>query len=113
MGSVTPYDTAKGRRYRARWWTPERTQAEKGGFRSKRDAELHIAAVEVAKARGEYLSATAAKATVADLAPEWLANKQQAMKPSAYAPVEDAWRIYVEPRWGSASVGQIRPSAVE
>ena len=52
MGSIDPYETADGRRYRVRYRKPDRTQTDKRGFRTKRDAELFLASVEVAKTRG-------------------------------------------------------------
>lgn len=112
MGSVTPYETKSGRRYRARWWSDERKQVELGGFRTKRDAQQHLASVDVAMARGEYVNPRAARVTVTELAPAWLAKKR-ALKPSAYVPLETAWRVYVEPRWGDVAVGRIKQTAVE
>jgi integrase len=47
------------------------------------------------------------------LAIDWLANKQQALKPSSYHSIAVSWRVYVGPRWGTTPVGAIRPSAVE
>ncbi len=32
MGSVTPYETAAGKRYRVRYRTPDRRQTDKRGF---------------------------------------------------------------------------------
>jgi hypothetical protein len=32
MGSITPYESAKGRRYRVRYRKPDHTEAEKRGF---------------------------------------------------------------------------------
>jgi hypothetical protein len=46
MGSITPYETAAGRRYRVRYRKPNHAQTDKRGFRSKRDAELYLASVE-------------------------------------------------------------------
>ncbi|WP_254783264.1 Arm DNA-binding domain-containing protein [Curtobacterium sp. MCBA15_007] len=55
MGSIEPYTTKAGRRYRVRYRTPERTHTDKRGFTTKRDAELFLASVEVSKARGEFV----------------------------------------------------------
>ena len=57
MGSIHAYETAGGKRYRVQYRTPERDLTGKRGFRTKRDAELFLASVEVAKARGEFLDA--------------------------------------------------------
>jgi len=37
MGSVTPYETSRGRRYRVRYRKPDHKQTDKRGFRTKRD----------------------------------------------------------------------------
>ena len=57
MAQVVPYQTVHGRRYRVRYRTPDRRQTDKRGFRTKREAELFAATVEVSKAKGEYADA--------------------------------------------------------
>lgn len=113
MATIKAYTTQTGRRYRVRYRKPDGSQTDKRGFKTKRDAELFAASTTVSKARGEYVDPTAARATIGNLAPDWLANKKHALKPSAYAPLATAWRVYVEPRWATTAVGDIRPSAVE
>ena len=46
MGTVEPYDTNAGRRYRVRYRTPDTGQTAKRGFRTKRDAEQYLATVD-------------------------------------------------------------------
>ncbi len=92
--------------------TPERKQTSKRGFRTKRDAELFLASVEVAKARGEFIDPGAARVTVAEIGRTWLA-RQTHLKPSSFRPVEIAWRLYVEPAWGAMPVSEIRKTAVQ
>jgi hypothetical protein len=70
MGSVTPYETGSGRRYRVRYRLPDRSQTDKRGLKTKRDAELFLASVEVTKARGEFVSASQSKISLG----EWAAN---------------------------------------
>jgi integrase len=113
MGTVTPYETNGGRRWRVRYRTPDHRQTDKRGFTTKRDAELFLANVEVSKAAGSYVDPRAVRITVGELAVDWLANKRQAMKPSSFHSIDTAWRVYVEPRWSASPVGSIRPSAVE
>lgn len=113
MGSVTPYDTVDGKRYRVRYRKPDRSQTDKRGFRTKRDAELFLASVEVSKARGEYVDATAAKIPVGSLGVAWLEGRKATLKPSAYRPLEITWRLHVEPRWGTTDVGQVQHSDVQ
>lgn len=113
MASIDRYETAAGeRRYRVRYRTPDRRQTDKRGFRTKRDAELFLASVEVSKARGEYIEPAAARATVGELGREWL-SRQTHLKASTYRPIESAWRLHVEPRWGQVSVSDVRTTDVQ
>ena len=63
-------------------------------------------------ARGEFIDATASRITIGTLGEEWLAN-QSHLKPSTWHVVESAWRLYVQPAFGTREVGQIRPSEVQ
>jgi integrase len=112
MATIEPYDTAAGRRYCVRYRKPDRTQTKKRGFRTKRDAELFLASVEVSKARGEFIDATEAKALIGPLGDAWLA-RQTHLKPSSYRPVESAWRNHVLPAWGHVAVADVRKTAVQ
>jgi integrase len=112
MGSITAYETASGKRYRVRYRKPDRSQTDKRGFRTKRDAELFLAATEVRKATGEFIDATAARITISELGAAWLAA-QTHLKPSSYAVVEVAWRVHVEPAWGRRILSDIRHSEVQ
>lgn len=112
MATIEPYDTSKGRRYRVRYRKPDRTQTDKRGFKTKRDAELFLASVEVSKARGEFIDATASKALIGGLGAEWL-SRQTHLKPSSFRPVESAWRIHVLPAWGHIPIADVRRTAVQ
>lgn len=123
MGSIETYYvggplTAAGKprredlRYRVRYRTPERKSTDKSGFRTKAEAELFLAGVEVSKARGDFIDPASARITVAELGVEWLAGKEGALKPSSFRALTDAWRVYVAPRWGSTVVSSITHSAV-
>ncbi|WP_246093129.1 tyrosine-type recombinase/integrase [Subtercola boreus] len=91
---------------------PDHAQAQKRGFKTKREAEQFLHSVENAKNRGEFIDAAAARSTVSQLGAEWLASQTQ-LKASSYRPVEIAWRLYVEPVWGARSVGEIRHSQIQ
>lgn len=112
MGSITAYESAAGKRYRVRYRKPDHSQTDKRGFRTKREAELFLAAVEMKKATGEYIDPTGARVTVGRLGPSWLASRAH-LKPSSTYVYESAWRLHVEPRWGSAMIGAIRHSEVQ
>ena len=112
MASITSYTTAAGKRYRVRYRRPDHTQTDKRGFKTKREAELFTATVEIAMARGEYVEASAAKVTIGTLGADWLAS-QTHLKPSSLRPIEIAWRLYVTPRWARISVSGVRHSDVQ
>jgi integrase len=112
MGSIEPYGTDDGKRYRVRYRDPDRKSREKGGFRRKIDAEEYLASVTVAASRGEYVDPTAGRITVGELGPKWLSSHVH-IKPSWAETLEGAWRTYVEPRWANTSVNKIRHSDVQ
>ncbi|CAI9391476.1 Tyrosine recombinase XerC [Microbacterium sp. T2.11-28] len=113
MGSVSSYQTASGKRYRVRYFKPDHTHTDKRGFRTKREAELFLATVETAKAAGTYLDPTLGRVKVNDLGPTWLAAKRATLEPSSFAPLEVAWRLRVQPRWGRVAIADISHSAVK
>ena len=112
MGTIEAYETARGKRYRVRYRTPDHRQTDKRGFRTKREADLFLATVEVSKATGEYIEPARARTTIAELGPGWLEAKRSRLKPSSYRAIDDAWRVYVVPRWGTTPVSAISHSDV-
>lgn len=111
MGSIEPYDSASGRRYRVRYRDPDRQSRERGGFRTKHAAEEYLAGVTVSAARGDYVDPRDAQAKIDELGAVWLAS-QQHLKPSTHRSQETAWRVHVAPFWGHRRVGEIRHSEV-
>jgi integrase len=95
-----------------RYRQPSGTQTKRRGFRKRRDAEAYAATVEVAKARGEYVSHRDGRVSVAELGGAWLARQRGHMKPSGWRSYESAWRIHVEPRWGTTALADVRYSDV-
>lgn len=113
MGSAAAYESARGRRYRARWRDASGVQHEKRGFRTRREARNYMTSMEQSQ-RGPVSSMPPqARISVGELAVDWLANKQQALKPSSFVPLGTAWRVYVAPRWATTPIGSILPSAAE
>ncbi|MCR2764972.1 site-specific integrase [Microbacterium sp. zg.B48] len=113
MGSIAAYTTKQGRRYRVRYRRPDGTQTDRRGFTTKRDAELFLSTVEVAKAKGEFIDVSAAEAKVGALGTSWIASRQQILKPSTFRSLESSWRIHVLPRWGTRAIGSIRHSEIQ
>lgn len=112
MATIERYATSAGTRYMVRYRTPERRQTKKRGFKTKRAAEEFAATVEVQKLQGDYVEASRGRVTVGDLGPPWLAM-QTHLKPSSRRPLEIAWRVHVQPRWGPVRVSDVGFSAVQ
>lgn len=112
-GTVTAYETAKGKRYRVRYRKPDGAQTDKRGFKTKREAELFLASTTVSKASGDYLDPTQSRRTVGSFAAQWKSGRLASLKPSSQNTMETAWRIHVEPQWGSRRVASVRSSEVE
>ena len=70
-GSITPYETASGKRYRVRYRKPDKAQTDKRGFKTKREAELFLASVTVSKAKGEYVDPSEGRKTLGMFAKTW------------------------------------------
>ena len=113
MATIESYETKAGKRYRVRYRTPDRTQTDKRGFTSKRQAQDFAATVEVEKMTGQYVPPKLGYITVEEIAAKWLERKESDLKPSAYKSVETAWRIHVKPRWGKTRLSDINLDAVE
>ncbi|MGO2111923.1 MAG: Arm DNA-binding domain-containing protein, partial [Pseudoclavibacter sp.] len=112
MATIEPYETKAGTRYQVRYRTPEHKQTKRRGFTTQRDAKAFAATVEVAKLKGEYIAPAAGRVTVAELAPRWLASKGT-LKASSRASIETAWRVHVQPRWGSIQVSKVSETEVQ
>ncbi len=66
MGTITSYETTKGRRYRVRYYKPDRTETQKRGFTTMRDAQLYLSSVTVSKSKGEYIDPAASRVPGSD-----------------------------------------------
>ena len=114
MATIKPYQTAGGATFFVvRYRKPNGGQTMKRGFKRKLDAQLFAASVEVSKAKGEYVAPALGKATISEMAPNWLARKQRATAPSHYRMLESAWRVHVRPCWGRVPVADVDLLSVE
>jgi integrase len=114
VATIEKYETKSGAMlYRVRYRTPDNRQTDRRGFTTKRDAEIFAASVEVSKLKGEYVAPTLGRVTIGELGPAWLARKQGHMKPSGFRAYDGAWRIHVEPGWGTTRVCDIRFTEVQ
>lgn len=113
MATVESYDTEKGRRYRVRYRKPDHKQTSKRGFRTKKEAELFAASIEVSKAKGEFIDAALGKVTIGTLGNAYMRTKEVALRASTYRSLEVSWRLRVEPRWGATPVGAVAHEGVQ
>ena len=113
MATISKYQTSSGATlYRVRYRTPDRGETQRRGFVTKRDAEIFAASVEVSKLKGEYVVPALGRVTIGELAPNWLVRKQS-KAPSHYRMLESAWRVHVQPRWGTVRVVDVGTIGVE
>ena len=82
MATISKYQTSSGvTLYCVRYRTPDRSQTDKRGFRTKRDAQAWADQLEVDKRKGAYVAPAAGRVKLGEYAREWLASKH-ALKPS-------------------------------
>ena len=84
LGTVEPYSSAAGRRYRVRYRKPDHSQTTKRGFTTKKEAELYLASIELGKAAGTFIDPSKARITVGTLGAQWLKARTH-LKPAASA----------------------------
>ncbi|MHA4853025.1 tyrosine-type recombinase/integrase [Rhodococcus sp. MSC1_016] len=75
MATIESYETKAGKRYRVRYRTPERTQTQKRGFKTKRQAQDFAATVEVEKLTGSYIPPSAGRIKFGECAEMWISGK--------------------------------------
>lgn len=113
MATVEPYLLKDGsRRYRVRYRTPGHQQTDKRGFKTKREAELYGASVEVSKARGEFISVAAGTTTVAAWADKWMDGWSE-LTPSTASRYRGIVRTHVLPRWGTTPLSALTKSDIK
>lgn len=111
-GSITPYETASGTRYRVRYRKPDGAQTDRRGFTTKREARAFLSSVDVSKLEGTYVDPTKGKITVGELGAQWI-GWQNHLKPSTLHSVESTWRTHVLPMWGDRAVASISHSEIQ
>src|SRR5690242_10382664 len=107
MATIERYETASGARYLVRYRQPNRKTTMKRGFTTKRDAKEFASTVEVEKMTGSYVAPSLGMVTVGELAPAWLSRKESDVAKSNYRMLESAWRVHVQPVWGTVRIADI------
>lgn len=106
MGSVTSYETGGGRRYRVRYRKPDHAQTDKRGFKTKREAELFLASVEVAKSTGRYIDPSRARVSIGEWMTLWV-NSRSDLRPSTLDRVQGVVRIHIIPALGRMALADL------
>ena len=88
-----------------------RRQKSKGGFRTKKDAQLALNSAMHALQQGAYVEPT--KATVADfLRTTWLPAAKGTLRPTAFSSYEMHVRCYLTPAFGHLQLQQLTPAVI-
>lgn len=110
---IKKYLDAAGRtRYVVRYWKPDGRQTDKTGLRTLKAAQDWLASTDVSKNSGKFISASAGRITVGELAGPWLAHKKAIRKRSSFDALDGAWRTHVDPRWGGVRISNVRVTDV-
>ncbi len=112
MGSIEPYDTTKGRRYRVLYRRPDHLQTSKRGFRTKLDAQTFLASIEVDKATGRYVDPAKSRATVSAWMKRWLATRPD-LRATTRTRVEGIVANYIDPELGRIPIGSLNRLRVQ
>jgi integrase len=112
MGSVEAYATRSGRRYRVLYRKPDHSQTQRRGFRTKKEAELFLASLELDKARGVYLDASRGRIRLADWLDQWFADRVD-LRPTTRDRVGGIIRRDLTPSLGAYPLAEISPSVVQ
>jgi integrase len=106
MGSIEPYVTSAGRRYRVLYRKPDHTQTSKRGFSTKRDAELFLAGIEVDKSRGAYVDPTKTRITISDWMDVWITARAD-LRATSRTRAVGIINTHIRPQLGRMQIGQL------
>lgn len=112
MASIDSYMTNEGKRWRVRYRTPDKKQSMKRGFKTKRDADRWLHALENAKSTGGYLDPMAGKIAFEVIAERWFESKWD-RKATTRSNYRQALDKYVLPRWGAREIRGIHHDEVQ
>lgn len=114
MAAIVAYELADGsRRYYVKYRDAAHRQHKKSGFKTKRAAQDYAARMETSITDGTWVNPAKGQTTVNELAVTWLQGKQGVSKPKYYTDLKSAWRVHVQPKWGSRPISSIRRSEVQ
>jgi integrase len=106
VASITPYETSAGKRYRVRYRKPDHSQTDKRGFRTKREAELFLASVEVAKHTGRYIDPSRSRVTIGAWMTAWIDSRSD-LRASTLDRVQGVIRNHIVPGLGTIAIADL------
>jgi integrase len=112
MGSVTAYETTAGKRYRVIFRKPDHIQTQKRGFRTKRDAELFLAKIEIDKNRGAFVDPGKARVTLAEWLDLWMASRSD-WRPTSRERARGIVAAHIKPALGRYPLGALTHQTVQ
>jgi integrase len=112
MGSVEGYSTESGRRYRVLYRRPDNRQTQKRGFRTKREAQLFLASVELNKSRGVYIDPSGARVLLGVWLDSWLDGRAD-LRASSRERVRGIIERQIRPALGLYPLGELSHSVVQ
>jgi hypothetical protein len=109
--AITRRETKAGPRFDVEWRLPDRSKRRKS-FHTEREARLFQASVLTKTAAGDIVDPRGARVTLATVYKGWLASRVD-LSPKVRRGYEDIWRLRLEPRFGSWSVGRIDHASIQ
>ena len=89
----------------------ERRQKRESGFRTKREAEARLAAVQTGIARGEAVDTS--RTPLRDYLPAWLAGAKGRLRPSTHRGYDLVVRLHLVPALGHVPLNRLTPDVIE
>jgi hypothetical protein len=112
MGSVDPYVTSEGRGYRVTYRRPDHRQTTKRGFRTKKEAQLFLASIEIDKSRGMYIDPSKARVRLGDWLDGWITSRSD-LRPTTRERVVGIIDGHIRPALGSYAIGELDHSSFQ
>lgn len=113
MASIESYLLKNGeKRYMVRYRDPDRKSRDKGGFKTKREAEEFKARLQVELADDNYFDRNRAKVNVSAISAEWFGTLVD-IKPSTRGNYEGILRKHIGPMWGNQSLNQLKHGPIQ
>ena len=112
MGSINAYQTTSGKRYRALFRKPDHALTQKRGFKTKREAELFLASVEIDKSRGAYIDPSKSRVLVGEWLDAWMEGRAD-WRATSRERARGIVALHIKPTLGGYPLGSLTHGAVQ